>query len=265
MVKKILAILLCSVMILAVSAGCSSANIHLGQASIVSTATTFEKASEQAQTPEVPETTDESSGDENPEEPVIPVQPTNNFDGGSVNVNVTTASIAIDDEGIIKSLKLDKYEIAVEVDKNGCLVGDISTDGVKSAKEMQYEYGLKSASKLSLEWFEQVANFEKWAVGQKVDQLLAMKTTFIDESRPAVPNEPDLNVSVSISVDTFLKAIRAAAIDAGWTENGVVQEVEEEEDEITYSSFFEDQSTTEESSSTEESQIETPNSTEAGN
>lgn len=245
-------------MILAVSTGCSTANIHLGQASIVTTATTFEKASEEpAPNPTVADDeNDESSESSESEEPETPVQPTNKFDGGSVNVNVTTASIAIDDEGIIKSLKLDKYEIAVEVDKNGCLVGDISTDGVKSAKEMQYDYGMKDASKLSLEWFEQVQNFEKWAVGQKVDQLLAMKTTYIDESRSAVPNEPDLNVSVSISVDAFLKAIRAAAIDAGWTENGVKQEVEEEEEEITYSSFFEDPNNNTDSGSSEESVVE---------
>jgi NAD(P)-dependent dehydrogenase (short-subunit alcohol dehydrogenase family) len=37
---------------------------------------------------------------------------------------------------VVKSLKLDKYELDVEVDKNGYIVGDISTDGVKSAKEL---------------------------------------------------------------------------------------------------------------------------------
>lgn len=244
-------------MVVALSAGCSTKGIHLGQASIVTTATTFEAApessseissSEEVQEPE--ENPGEESSEESSEEYS---EPAPKFEGGSVAVNVITASITIDDDGIIKSLKLDKYEVSVEVDKNGFLVGDISTAGVKSAKEMGYDYGLKSASKLSLEWFEQVQNFEKWAVGQTVDQLLGMKTTYIDDSRPAVPNEPDLNVSVSISVDDFLKAVRAAAIDAGWTENGVQQEEEQEEEEVTYSSFFDFSSETEESGSVEES------------
>ena len=252
-----LAAAICLIFVFSAS-GCSTKGVHLGQASIVTTSTTFVKppesssasseSSEESEPGEEDEEESSSSGksgssssdgsdSEESSEPE-PEKPT--FEGGSVAVNVVTASITIDDDNVIQSLKLDKYELSVEVDENGYLVGDISTDGVKSAKELEYDYGMKASSKLSLEWFEQVANFEKWAVGKTVAELLNMKTVYIDEERTSVPNEPDLNVSVSISVGDFLKVIRLAAINAGWDPgNDRIEESSESSDEIDYSSFFE--------------------------
>ena len=248
------------------ASGCATQGLHLGQASIVTTSTTFAKAPDPSSASSEPEPADggseeESSegsdasdasdasegsdasdgsegpdeGDESSSEPAKPA-----FEGGSVSVNVITASITIDSDNIIRSLKLDKYELSVEVDENGYLVGDISTDGVKSAKELAYDYGMKASSKLSLEWFEQVENFEKWAVGKTVSELLNMKTVYIDEERPSVPGEPDLNVSVSISVGDFLKVIRLTAINAGWDPSSDrLAQSSEESDDFDYSSFFE--------------------------
>lgn len=264
--KKITLLILALCLLLVMMTGCAPKNLHLGQGSIVSFATTFEKAPE---APALPESSDEASSDEGSdgeaddsdkdssdsddgEESSEASTPAPTFDGGSVAVSVVTASITLDHNKVVKSLKLDKYELDVEVDKNGYIVGDISTDGVKSAKELAYDYGMKASSKLSLEWFEQVENFENWAIGKTVDELLGMKTTYIDETRPSIPNEPDLNVSVSISVGDFLKAIELAAKDAGWTPNCSELECSESSSEsVDYSSFFEDSSSGFESSSGE--------------
>ena len=258
--KRILTALVAAAILLTIvftTSGCATEGLHLGQASIVTTSTTFktapdESSSEESSAPESSEENgeadessenssepDSGSGEEESSEPE-PAKPS--FEGGSVGVNVLTASITIDKENIIRSLKLDKYELSVEVDENGYLVGDISTDGVRSAKEMGYDYGMKSSSKLSLEWFEQVENFEKWAVGKKVSELLNMKTVYIDETRPSAPGEPDLNVSVSISVGDFLKVIKLAAINAGWDPSSDRLAESSEEEEVTYSSFFESES-----------------------
>ena len=262
--KRILTAILAAAILLAVvlsASGCSAEGLHLGQASIITTSTTFKapevSSSEDSSEPESSseesgeegseassegsEGSSEGSGEESSEESsAAPAKPA--FEGGSVNVNVVTASVTIDKENVIRSLKLDKYELSVEVDENGYLIGEISTDGVKSAKELAYDYGMKASSKLSLEWFEQVANFEKWAVGKTVSELLNMKTVYIDETRPSVPGEPDLNVSVSISVGDFLKVIRLAAIDAGWDPSNNSLSESSEEEEVTYSSFFESDS-----------------------
>lgn len=250
--KRILILIMSLGLLLGMMAGCSPKAVHLGQGSIITLATTFEEAPIDAI---IPESSEESSADgeessdegdsdsDSSEESSEESAPESKFEGGSVAVNVVTASISLDHDKVIKALKLDKYELEVEVDKNGFIVGDISTDGVKSAKELAYDYGMKASSKLSLEWFEQVENFEKWAIGKTVDELLAMKTTYIDEDRPAIPNEPDLNVSVSISVDDFLKVIEIAAKDAGWSPNKEeLSHSEESSDDIDYSSFFEDSS-----------------------
>ena len=259
--KKLLTALVAAAILLTIvftTSGCATEGLHLGQASIVTTSTTFktapdESSSEESSVPESSEENGEAEGDSGSEsapdasdgsseessepEPAKPA-----FEGGSVGVNVLTASITIDKENVIRSLKLDKYELTVAVDETGYLVGDISTDGVKSAKEMGYDYGMKSSSKLSLEWFEQVENFEKWAVGKTVSELLNMKTVYIDETRPSAPGEPDLNVSVSISVGDFLKVIKLAAINAGWDPSSDRLAESSEEEEVTYSSFFESDS-----------------------
>ncbi|MBO4584008.1 MAG: hypothetical protein J5756_02965 [Clostridia bacterium] len=251
--KRILTAILAAAIIVAFAlsaTGCSPEGLHLGQASIITTDTTFKPAPESSEESESSiesseeSSEEESSGESETEsgeeesESSAPAKPA--FEGGSVNVNVVTASIAIDNDNIIKSLKLDKYDLTVAVDENGYLIGEISTDGVKSAKELAYDYGMKASSKLSLEWFEQVANFEKWAVGKTVSELLNMQTVYIDDERATVPNEPDLNVSVSISVGDFLKVIRLAAINAGWDPSSDrLAQSSDEEEEINYSSFFE--------------------------
>ena len=251
--KRILTAILAAAIIMAFAlsaTGCSPEGLHLGQASIITTDTTFKPAPESSKESESSiesseeSSEEESSGESETEsgeeesESSAPAKPA--FEGGSVNVNVVTASIAIDNDNIIKSLKLDKYDLSVAVDENGYLIGEISTDGVKSAKELAYDYGMKASSKLSLEWFEQVANFEKWAVGKTVSELLNMQTVYIDDERATVPNEPDLNVSVSISVGDFLKVIRLAAINAGWDPSSDrLAQSSDEEEEINYSSFFE--------------------------
>lgn len=251
--KRILTAILAAAIIVAFAlsaTGCSPEGLHLGQASIITTDTTFKPAPESSEESESSiesseeSSEEESSGESETEsgeeesESSAPAKPA--FEGGSVNVNVVTASIAIDNDNIIKSLKLDKYDLSVAVDENGYLIGEISTDGVKSAKELAYDYGMKASSKLSLEWFEQVANFEKWAVGKTVSELLNMQTVYIDDERATVPNEPDLNVSVSISVGDFLKVIRLAAINAGWDPSSDrLAQSSDEEEEINYSSFFE--------------------------
>ena len=251
--KRILTAILAAAIIVAFAlsaTGCSPEGLHLGQASIITTDTTFKPAPESSEESESSiesseeSSEEESSGESETEsgeeesESSVPAKPA--FEGGSVNVNVVTASIAIDNDNIIKSLKLDKYDLTVAVDENGYLIGEISTDGVKSAKELAYDYGMKASSKLSLEWFEQVANFEKWAVGKTVSELLNMQTVYIDDERATVPNEPDLNVSVSISVGDFLKVIRLAAINAGWDPSSDrLAQSSDEEEEINYSSFFE--------------------------
>lgn len=257
--KRILTALVAAAILLTVvftTSGCATEGLHLGQASIVTTSTTFKTAPDESSSGESsePESSGESgeaedgsgaedasdgSGGESSEESSEPEPAKPAFEGGSVGVNVLTASITIDKDNVVRSLKLDKYELTVEVDENGYLIGDISTDGVKSAKEMGYDYGMKSASKLSLEWFEQVENFEKWAVGKTVSELLNMKTVYIDDERPSAPGEPDLNVSVSISVGDFLKVIKLAAINAGWDPSSDRLAASSEEEEVTYSSFFE--------------------------
>lgn len=261
--KKILTAVVAAAILLTViftTSGCAPEGLYLGQASIVTTSTTFKPAPEESSSEPVPESSEESSegseegepteesengsegSDESGEESSEPVPQKPAFEGGSVMVNVVTASITIDKDNVIQSLKLDKYELSVEVDENGYLIGEISTEGVKSAKELAYDYGMKASSKLSLEWFEQVENFEKWAVGKTVSDLLNMKTVDIDDTRTSVPGEPDLNVSVSISVGDFLKVIRLAAINAGWDPSSNRLAESSEEEEVTYSSFFESSS-----------------------
>ena len=245
--KRIILLILSALIAATMFSGCSGSKLYLGQASVVTASTTFTEASVEIDTPEsssADESSESSEEDEEGEDESTPESSSSEskaeFEGGSVTFNVVTAAVTLTKSGVIKSLKLDKYEVEVAVDKNGNLLSGISTEGIKSAKELGYDYGMKSSSKISLEWFEQVEKLEKWAEGKTVDEFLAMKTAYVDSERPSIPNEPDLTVSVSISVGEFLAATRAAAINAGWTGEDTISESESSVDSsISADSFFE--------------------------
>ena len=79
-------------------------------------------------------------------------------------------------------------------------------DVYKTKVELGDEYGMKGASQIGKEWFEQIAELEKWMIGKSIDEITSMKVVEKDASHPAVPDVAELTSTVTVSVEDYLAA-----------------------------------------------------------
>lgn len=106
------------------------------------------------------------------------------------------------DNGEITSAKVilkDNKIQEVSIDEN-------VPDADKTKKQLQNSYGMKQASSIGKEWYEQVLFFEDYVKTHGIENIR------IDEKGKAV-NE-DLKTGCTIRIDTFIEAIKQAEIDA---------------------------------------------------
>ncbi|MFR6361417.1 FMN-binding protein [Amedibacterium intestinale] len=105
------------------------------------------------------------------------------------NGEITTAKVILKDNKI-QEVSID--ETVADVDK--------------TKKQLQNSYGMKQASSIGKEWYEQVLFFEDYVKTHGIENI---KT---DEKGKSV-NE-DLKTGCTIRVDTFIEAIKQAEMDA---------------------------------------------------
>ena len=132
---------------------------------------------------------------------------------GSVQVDTVMAAVSVDSKGKIVSVTIDTAQTAVPFDATGKLKEDL---GAKQETKVERgaDYGMIKASKIGREWYEQIAELEKWMVGKTIDQVKAMKVKKVDESHTSVPDEPDLTSKVTISVADYIAAVEEAVKNA---------------------------------------------------
>jgi uncharacterized protein (DUF4415 family) len=124
---------------------------------------------------------------------------------GRVRYNVNFALVALDKAGKVLYVAIDNAQNGGGFDAMGALTFDPAAP-TPTKKEKGDAYGMKSASAIGKEWFEQMAAFETWMVGKTVEEIKAMKVT--DTTAPA---EEDLKATVTIKVADYLKALDMAA------------------------------------------------------
>lgn len=130
--------------------------------------------------------------------------------------DTTVAAVGFDADGVIASVTLDVAQAKVDFDKDVKVTSDLEAQ-ISSKKELKEEYGMKDASKIGKEWYEQVEAFEEWMVGRRVEDIVNMPVKGKDENHPAVPNVTDLQSSVTINVGDYIAAVEEAwdnAVDA---------------------------------------------------
>lgn len=152
----------------------------------------------------------------------------NDTSGNKVNAlaqgDVIMAAVTIDEGKKVLDVKFDYAQSKINFDDKGALKTDTATVQL-TKKELGDQYGMKKASGIGKEWYEQIAALESWMKGKTVDQVKAMKTKQ-NSTEPAVPDEADLTSSVTISVDGFLKAFDKAvksAVEQGQTPTGLTK------------------------------------------
>lgn len=128
---------------------------------------------------------------------------------GSVQFNTVVATVALDGD-VIKYLNFDVAQNSSKFDGTGKFTSDNSKAPTK--KERKDEYGMKKASKIGKEWYEQAEALEKWAIGKKVDDFKNMKTKKDDHGVKA--DEADLVTGVTITIDKFIESFGKAVSNA---------------------------------------------------
>lgn len=124
---------------------------------------------------------------------------------GSVSVNTTMCAVTLDEEGKITGVSFDVVMSKGTFDATGAVTGEESAEP-QSKKELKEGYGMKAASAIGKEWYEQAEALEAWCVGKTVEEVLGMPVTEKGSS-----DDVDLKTSCTVGVGDLLKALEKAA------------------------------------------------------
>ncbi|GGG00101.1 hypothetical protein [Paenibacillus aceti] len=124
----------------------------------------------------------------------------------AAEVNTVMVVTAFDKDGKVAGTIIDNAQTKVNFDKDGKVTSDKNAE-IKTKVELGDEYGMKKASSIGKDWYEQAKALGDWMVGKSVDEIKGMKTKQKDEAHPAVPDEADLTSSVTISVQDYIAGL----------------------------------------------------------
>ena len=129
---------------------------------------------------------------------------------GAAQVNTTVCSLVLDAEGKIKSVTWDVQQTKIQFSAEGKPV-DLPAE-LLTKLEKGEAYGMRKASAIGREWFEQIAAFSEYCVGKTVEEVLSIATFDKgDGSHTAVPDVEELKASVTVTVGDYLASLRKAA------------------------------------------------------
>lgn len=126
---------------------------------------------------------------------------------GQCQAYSTYAAVTADAGGVITGCVIDATQGTVTFDANGKITADLSA-GVKTKRQLGDAYGMKPASQIGKEWFEQAAAMEAYVTGKTADEVSGIA---VDENNK--PADTDLAAGVTVSIGDFQDAI-VKAVDA---------------------------------------------------
>ncbi len=110
-------------------------------------------------------------------------------------------------EGKISSCVIDASQGNVNFSTAGAITTDL-TVAPQTKQELKEGYGMKSASGIGKEWYEQANAFATYVIGKSVDEVKGIALT---EGKPA---DADLAASVTVHVNAFVADIEKASLSA---------------------------------------------------
>lgn len=119
---------------------------------------------------------------------------------GSVQTDITYASVLLGKDAKIKQLRLDVVQVKVAANDAGDAVVRTSGADSESKWEKLDGYAMVGASPIGKEWYEQAEAFENFAVGKTVAELIALE----GEDANLVGG---VDAGVTIHVNAFMDAI----------------------------------------------------------
>ena len=128
---------------------------------------------------------------------------------GAAAYDITIAAVTVDENGVIRSCKVDSVPATVNFDVAGQIVTDLSAV-IDTKNEKGANYGMVTYGQAIAEWDVQVAALCDFAVGKTVEEL---KNGAVSESGYA-PEGTDLASQATIYLGGYVGAIEAAVANA---------------------------------------------------
>lgn len=129
-------------------------------------------------------------------------------EAGNAKSSITMVAVTVDEAGVIDDCVIDVLQGSVNFDTDGKITTPADTVFV-GKNELGDNYGMKKASSIGKEWYEQAAAMAEYAKGKTVAEI---KGIAMDETTK--PTDADLASSVTISVGGFIAGIEAAVNNA---------------------------------------------------
>lgn len=107
-------------------------------------------------------------------------------------------------DGKITSCIIDGSQSNVNFDKAGKITSDLKA-ALQTKNELKEDYGMKKASKIGKEWYEEAAAFAKYSTGKTLDQIKGIAV-----SAEGVPTDAELTSSVTVHIADFQTVIEKA-------------------------------------------------------
>lgn len=130
---------------------------------------------------------------------------------GSAQVDTVMAAVSVDSSGKIVSVTIDTAQTKVAFGADGKITTDKAGE-FKTKVETGDAYGMKKASSIGKEWYEQIADLEKWMVGKTIEQVKAMKVK--DADGKVLTDEADLTSKVTVDVSDYIAVVEEAVKNA---------------------------------------------------
>ena len=217
--KKQASILLASMMVMSLTAGCGQQ--EAAQTSAATEAETTTAAVTEAETTTAEETTTaaETEAETEAEKASAGGYKTglaivssmgsskDAADGeGLAQVDSVAAAVVVDADGKIVSCQLDTAQNKMGFTAEGKVV---MKEEFKTKKELKEDYNMKPASGIGKEWYEQAEALEAYVSGKTAEEV---KGIAVDESTK--PTDADLVAGVTVKIGSYKEAIAEAAENA---------------------------------------------------
>lgn len=127
---------------------------------------------------------------------------------GLAQVDSTIVAVTVDKDGKIVKCAIDAAQTKINFSAAGKITTDLNTE-FKSKQQLKTEYGMNKASKIGKEWNEQADAFANYVVGKTVDEVKGIAV-----NAEGVPSDKELSATVSIHIADFTAAIEKAVNNA---------------------------------------------------
>ena len=127
---------------------------------------------------------------------------------GLAQTNSTVVAVTVDEEGVIRDCYIDNVQTKINFNASGEITTPMDSVFV-GKQELGDNYGMKKASGIGKEWFEQANALAEYVTGKTIDEV---KGISINEE--GVATEAELTSTVTMHINDYLAAIEAAVSNA---------------------------------------------------